>query len=701
MRYSHRRHVPSTVGLTAIEPLTRLWILRMLITLGGHHEFITRHGFCDDELARNIGLAKWIDPDGFDFDEKSILNELRKIHKQAENEITTSLPSTCLTKNLKQLSKLVGLSEVDCGLLEFTVLLHTEKLLEDAADTLGYLASVKMFRVLSTLLDISENEIRASLSPQSLLARSGLISIDRGRAYDLKGKLEFLSRNFADYMSSSELDPITLLRGTVSLSSQPLLNIDDYSHIKTELNIIRPYLKKSVKEKRQGVNIFLYGPPGTGKTQLVRVLAEEVTCTLFEVASDDEEGEPVDGKLRLRSYSAAQNIFKKEKAIILFDEVEDIFDDGHHMFRRRSTAQSGKGWMNRTLEENFIPTIWVSNSIYNLDPAFIRRFDIVIELPVPSKKKRQGILSELCKDFLEPKNIERIAQSEHLSPAVVNRAASVARSIDKELGKEKVSSAFELLINNTLEAQGHQQIKRNDPNLLPKVYDTSYLQTDTNITELAAGLIASKSARLCFYGPPGTGKTAYGRWLADKMDVPLNTKRVSDLISMWVGGSEKNLAQAFKEAESDGAILLIDEVDSFLQDRRDASQSWEITLVNEMLTQMESFSGVFIASTNLMKGLDQAALRRFDLKIKFDYMSAQQAWNLLHQYCVTLNIPEPKIKLKPSVGQLINLTPGDFAAIARRHRFQPIKTAEYLVNALKAECDIKEGTRRKIGFLSV
>ena len=94
---------------------------------------------------------------------------------------------------------------------------------------------------------------------------------------------------------------------------------------------------------------------------------------------------------------------------------------------------------------------------------------------------------------------------------------------------------------------------------------------------------------------------------------------------MWVGGSEKNIAKAFKDAVDDKALLLIDEVDSFLQNRQGASRSWEVTSVNEMLTQMEQFPGIFIASTNMMHGLDQAALRRFDLKVRFDYLLPEQA----------------------------------------------------------------------------
>ena len=114
---------------------------------------------------------------------------------------------------------------------------------------------------------------------------------------------------------------------------------------------------------------------------------------------------------------------------------------------------------------------------------------------------------------------------------------------------------------------------------------------------------------------------------------------------MWVGGTEKNIAECFRQAETDGAILLIDEIEGFLQDRREARHSWEITGVNEMLTQMESFPGIFIASTNLRDNLDQAALRRFDMKIKFDYLLPHQSRTLLESYCDTLHLEPPDTAL--------------------------------------------------------
>ena len=123
-------------------------------------------------------------------------------------------------------------------------------------------------------------------------------------------------------------------------------------------------------------------------------------------------------------------------------------------------------------------------------------------------------------------------------------------------------------------------------------------------------------------------------------------------------------------------------MDSFLQDRTNAGKSWEITAVNEMLTQMESFPGVFIASTNLMTNLDPAALRRFDLKIQFCALSPEQAWELLSHHSLHAGLGEPDRKLYSLLEKQNVLTPGDFAAVSRRHRFSPFKTAESLVNAL-------------------
>ena len=683
----------------AMEPAIRLWLLRILVPLGAHRELIGAQGFNNDAVAEVLGLGRWIDPDQDDFDSRTVQSALRDLHRKAERQAAKALLPRCLRENIRQLSDLVGLGTTDCRILEFVVSIHSDRLLDDAADWLGALSSAKAFHALSVILNVPESEIRASLSAEGILARSGLVSVDRSGTGTLRAKLDLLSDDFADLMISAEANPISLLRGTVCAAEPGQLRLAEYGHIDTSLEILCPYLRHAVTMGRRGVNIFVHGAPGTGKTQLARALANELGCELFEVAAEDADGDPVNGERRLRAFRAAQSFFAQRRALIVFDEVEDAFNDGDSLLGRKSTAQLRKAWINRMLEENPVPTLWLSNFIASLDPAFIRRFDMVFDLPVPPKKQRESILRNACGDLLDDEAIARIAKTESLAPAVVTRAASVIRAIRDDLPHASAAAAFERLTNNTLRAQGHMPLAPPDPGRLPAVYDPAFIQADADLTAIAARMTTVGSGRLCLYGPPGTGKTAYGHWLAQQMNVPILIRRASDLLSPWVGDNEKNIARAFRQAEADGALLLIDEVDSFLADRRGAQRGWEVTLVNEMLTQMESFPGLFIASTNLMDGLDQAALRRFDLKVKFDYLRPEQGWKMLCRYCVQLHLTAPSTDLRSKMNRLDRLTPGDFAAVARQHRFRPLQSPATLVAALEAECALKEGPKGSIGFL--
>ena len=102
---------------------------------------------------------------------------------------------------------------------------------------------------------------------------------------------------------------------------------------------------------------------------------------------------------------------------------------------------------------------------------------------------------------------------------------------------------------------------------------------------------------LCLYGFPGTGKSAFCKHLCEVLGIEVLLKRASDLISPYIGETEKNIANAFAEAKSKKAMLIFDEADTFLQDRTTAVRGWEISQVNEMLTQMESAEYPFACTT--------------------------------------------------------------------------------------------------------
>jgi transitional endoplasmic reticulum ATPase len=605
-----------------------------------------------------------------------------------------------LSRNVARVAALAGLSDMDGRVLMFAVLLHTDHFLYRAINLVGNcLNSVQLIRIVADLLVLPEREIQATLSPRGALSQSGLVKLDRTGSYEIRSKLEILSEDFAVEMLHPEMTPADLLRGVVTLGSSPELSLADYAHIGPSLAVLRPYLSKALATGRRGVNVLLHGAPGTGKSQLARVLAAELGSATFEITCENPDGDPIDGEQRLRAIGAVQCFFARQRAVLVFDEVEDVFNDSGGFIGRKSTAQTHKGWVNRMLENNHLPTFWLSNAADCLDPAFVRRFDMVLELRVPPRQQRERIIQSVCGDMLETRAVTRLAESEHLAPAVIARAAAVVSSIQGELPETGTGVAIELLVNQTLQAQGHPTLRKASPHAVVDFYDPALVCADANLDEVMQGLRRANSGRLCLYGPPGTGKTAYGRWLADQLQAPLHVKRASDLMSMYVGGSERAVAEAFAQAREDNAVLLVDEVDSFLQDRRGAQHSWESTMVNEMLTQMEAFPGIFVASTNLMDNLDPAALRRFDIKVKFGYLTAEQAWGLLLRYCESLGLPEPDVELKSRLARFTQLTPGDFALVARQHGFRPLESAQKVVAALGAECKLKSESKPPMGFI--
>ena len=120
-----------------------------------------------------------------------------------------------------------------------------------------------------------------------------------------------------------------------------------------------------------------------------------------------------------------------------------------------------------------------------------------------------------------------------------------------------------------------------------------------------------------------------------------------------------------------------------------------------MLVQMENFDGVFIATTNLMSGLDQASLRRFDMKLEFGYLKPKQAWKLFAEECKSLDIViKDNGQVKNRVKSLTQLAPGDFAAVRRQNRFRPVKSVDMFLERLEEELSVKEGSEDvKMGFL--
>ena len=205
--------------------------------------------------------------------------------------------------------------------------------------------------------------------------------------------------------------------------------------------------------------------------------------------------------------------------------------------------------------------------------------------------------------------------------------------------------------------------------------------------------------RILFYGVSGGGKTNLAHYIADSIGKEIISKNASDILGMYVGQSEKRIADAFAMAKKQNKVLLFDEVDSFFRDRSLASQSWEITQVNEFLTQMEKFDGIVICTTNLRNIMDPAMQRRFHIMVEFRALEYDGVQTLCSKYFSGFAFTEEEIR---KLCKFQSVTPGDFGNLSSRLRFmsQEKISEAYIIDELYKMQEEKQNGKRTVGFMN-
>lgn len=330
-----------------------LWMLRIILNLGAAREFIDNNNcFRTDSIAYFLDVGKYVDMDSDDFKRSEVISILKDNHKKLENRKRFT-SSKILTKNIKQISKLMQLNQVEEQILEFFILINQYEVLDDTADLLGNnLNTTQAKKVLSTALNIPINSINEAFKSTSKISKSSIITINKNSTHSFANKIEIISDSFADDMLNLDEDISVMIKDAVRACDNSSLDLKDYEHISKDLNIVIPYLKNAIERKVKGVNILFYGLPGTGKTELAKTISQNLNTQLFEISYADEDDESIDGYKRLKAFKIAQSLLSNENILLMYDEAEDIFDssDNPHKPKR----QENKAWLNRILENNTI-----------------------------------------------------------------------------------------------------------------------------------------------------------------------------------------------------------------------------------------------------------------------------------------------------------------------------------------------------------
>lgn len=548
-------------------------------------------------------------------------------------------------------------------------------------------------------LGLSYEELSLALRPSGPLRALDLLVLDMSQS-DLEDALA--SSHFLDTLvASAAADEADLLNTLIEPAPLGELELDDYPHLAKEAERLALCMKAAATRGEEGVNALFYGPPGSGKTEFAKALAKTIGLRAYLVQTDDGSGKNGLGRNeRLSAYRLAQRLLANQRdALVIFDEIEDVFngygtqvlalfEDPQH----QSMLQ--KGSMNRILEENPVPTIWISNSIDALDSAYRRRFLLPVEFCTPPKLVRRQIAEKLLGGLgLPDALLDELAADEKLMPAQL----ATARKLFSLSESNPMDRCAVEMIRDGLSAQRRLLYGRGSStaSTTGMAFDLSFLNLTGGIepAKLISALKQKRFGRLCFYGLPGTGKSALARVLADQLKLELVDRKASDLISCYVGETETNLARLFHDHDPERTLILLDEADGFLRDRRRALHRWETAQVNELLQQMELYSGIFIATTNLVQEMDPAALRRFDFKLEFNPLTPAQRWALFAQEALTAEQDLARLAgLKARLLVLQHLTPGDVANVCRqRDLLNETLSPEDFMLRLELEHRHKEG----------
>ena len=454
--------------------------------------------------------------------------------------------------------------------------------------------------------------------------------------------------------------------------------------------------------------VFLYGPPGTGKTLIVRAVAHETDAYFINIS-----GPEIMGKFYGESEGRIRKIFEEAQAhapsIIFIDEIDAIAPKredmgGEKQVEKRVVAQL-LSLMDGLESRGKVIVIGATNIPNSIDPALRRpgRFDREISISIPDKKGRLEILHIHTRGVPLSANVdmEKIAEITHgfvgadLEALAREAAMTSLRKILPEIDFELSEIPYELLMSLEITMENFMSaMKEVEPSAIREVFvevpDVKWedvggldkikealketVEWPLKYADLFKKLDTKPPKGIILHGKPGTGKTYLAKALASESGVNFISVKGPQILSRYIGESEKGVRELFRLAkQASPCILFLDEIDS-LTPRRTADSSGSGVIervIGQFLTEMdgiEDLNGVIVlAATNRIDLIDPALLRsgRFDLIFELPLPDEKIREKIFHIH--TRNKPlGKKVNLKKLSINTEGLTGSDIEFICRK-----------------------------------
>ncbi len=541
----------------------------------------------------------------------------------------------------------------------------------------------------TAMFGVTREELAKAMRPRSPLRLSGLLQPASRRA------------RFAS-VSAFWVD---LLSGADSLTGALLEPFDEEVGSGRPARLLEEDLALAVRllanAREPGVNLLLYGDSSLEKRQLLRDIVTGSGRAAWRVRRFEEAPWK---DLPSLTFVALQLLAEsQEAAVLVVERPSEVLHTApppifRELFGVEVSSEDSPPFDENLLATNPVPAVWLTSDDHSLPDDTVARFVFHAPLKKADRAMQEGaIRARLKKLRLGKAASAQILKLDGVSSAQLESAVKASRLVQAQ-SKADRDHAIVQAIRRSQRALSRDLTERFKPSVTR--YSLEYLNTAGRFSpkQILDSFRKRPRGSILLYGPPGTGKTQFTEHLASELGLPLVSKSASDLLSKWLGDSEKNIAAAFEEAAAEDAILFLDEGDSFLRSRALAERSWEVTQTNELLQRIERFDGIAVVATNLFRDLDAAALRRFTFKIEFRELDLAQRWKMfVAEAGLKETIHTVDARTKDSWEKRLlfmrYLTPGDFATVKRQCLVLDATLGpEEWLEQLEIECEIKSAT---------
>ena len=552
------------------------------------------------------------------------------------------------------------------------------------------------------------------------------------------GKIQFI------VTSTKPSKPVLVIENTVFKlgtmtkaidSSVPRITYDELGGLKNEVQKIREMVELPMRHpelfEKIGVEapkgVLLYGPPGTGKTLLAKAVAGETNAHFISIS-----GPEIMGKHYGESEERIREIFTQAEenapSIIFIDEIDSIApkrDEVSGELEKRIVSQL-LTLMDGMKSRGKVVVIAATNRPDSIDPALRRpgRFDREIEIGIPDDEGRFDILSIHTRGMPidEKVDLKQIAKTTHgfvgADLEVLSKEAAM-RSLRRilpeiDLDEEKISSEILQKIQITSD-DFREALKEVKPSALREVQvqipDVSWNdvggldELKEELKEAVEWPIKYKDAYdyvdvespkgILLHGPPGTGKTLIAKALAKMTESNFISIKGPELLSKWVGESEKGVREIFRKARMAApCIIFFDEIDALVPKRGSAGSDSHVTenIVSQILTEIDGLEELnnvlIIGATNRLDIVDEALLRpgRFDRIIKVPNSDAKG-----RKHIFEIHLKNKPLGNDVKISEIVRLTDdfsgAEIAAVANRAAITSLK--RYVGGKIKNVKEIK------------